>query len=72
MAICVRIFSKLSFSTHPPYQIHAHMLFSLQRGAQQATDKVVEVLESISRPIQSKEEVAQVGTISANGERGDW
>lgn len=33
-----------------------------------ATDKVVSVLDEISRPIQSKEEVAQVGTISANGE----
>ena len=41
----------------------------LKRGAQMAVDKVVKVLESISRPIKSKEEVAQVGTISANGER---
>lgn len=40
----------------------------LKRGAQMATDKVVSVLDEISRPIQSKEEVAQVGTISANGE----
>ena len=40
----------------------------LKRGAQMAVDKVVEVLEDISRPITTKEEVAQVGTISANGE----
>ena len=41
----------------------------LKRGAQMAVDKVVKVLEQISRPITTKEEVAQVGTISANGER---
>merc|ERR1719378_833181 len=40
----------------------------LKKGAQIATEKVVSVLDEISRPIQSKEEVAQVGTISANGE----
>ena len=40
-----------------------------QRGAQLAVDQVVKVLEQISRPITTKEEVAQVGTISANGER---
>ena len=41
----------------------------LKRGAQLAVDKVVAVLEEISRPISTKEEIAQVGTISANGER---
>merc|ERR1719223_1222020 len=41
----------------------------LKKGAQLAVDKVVSVLEGISRPISSKEEVCQVGTISANGER---
>lgn len=41
----------------------------LKRGAQMAVDKVVKVLEQISRPISTKEEIAQVGTISANGER---
>lgn len=40
----------------------------LKRGAQMAVDKVIQVIESISRPITTKEEVAQVGTISANGE----
>merc|ERR1719420_985897 len=34
-----------------------------------AVDEVIKTLESISRPISSKEEVSQVGTISANGER---
>jgi len=41
----------------------------LKRGAQLAVDAVVGVLEKISRPISTKEEIAQVGTISANGER---
>ena len=41
----------------------------LKRGAQMAVDEIVKELEGISRPISSKEEVSQVGTISANGER---
>eukprot|EP01037_Dinobryon_pediforme_P014220 gene14220-14340_t len=41
----------------------------LKRGAQLAVDKIVKVLEEISRPITTKEEIAQVGTLSANGER---
>jgi len=40
----------------------------LKRGAQMAVDKLVLELEAISRPISTKEEVCQVGTISANGE----
>lgn len=41
----------------------------LKRGAQLAVDEVVKILGEISRNITSKEEIAQVGTISANGER---
>lgn len=41
----------------------------LKRGAQLAVDKVMAVLTEISRPISSKEEVSQVGTISANGDK---
>jgi chaperonin GroEL len=41
----------------------------LKRGAQLAVDKCLSVLEEISQPITTKEEVAQVGTISANGDR---
>jgi len=40
----------------------------LKRGIQLAVDTVIETLESISRPISSKEEVGQVGTISANSD----
>lgn len=40
----------------------------LKRGIQLAVDVVVDTLEKISRPISSKEEVGQVGTISANAD----
>jgi len=40
----------------------------LRRGVQLAVDSVVDTLESISRPITSKEEISQVGTISANSD----
>lgn len=40
----------------------------LRRGIMMAVDSVVETLTDISRPITSKEEIAQVGTISANSD----
>merc|ERR1719223_1655780 len=40
----------------------------LRRGVQLAVESVIETLESISKPITSKEEVMQVGTISANSD----
>lgn len=40
----------------------------VRRGIQQAVNVVVETLEEISRPITSKDEVMQVGTISANND----
>lgn len=40
----------------------------LRRGVQMAVDSVVDTLEAISRPITSKEEISQVGTISANAD----
>ena len=40
----------------------------LRRGIQLAVNSVVETLETISRPITSKEEISQVGTISANAD----
>lgn len=41
----------------------------LRRGIQLAVSKVVSTLEEISRPINSKEEISQVGTLSANSDR---
>ena len=40
----------------------------LRRGIQLAVNSVVKTLEEISRPITSKEEISQVGTISANAD----
>ncbi|KJS42876.1 MULTISPECIES: chaperonin GroEL [unclassified Roseovarius] len=40
----------------------------LKRGIDQATSKVVEAIKAASRPVNDSAEVAQVGTISANGE----
>ncbi|GGB88724.1 60 kDa chaperonin 1 [Marivita lacus] len=40
----------------------------LKRGIDLATSKVVEAIKAASRPVEDSAEVAQVGTISANGE----
>jgi chaperonin GroEL len=40
----------------------------LKRGIDMATAKVVEAIKAASRPVKDSDEVAQVGTISANGE----
>eukprot|EP00567_Pseudictyota_dubia_P017437 CAMPEP_0197446236 /NCGR_PEP_ID=MMETSP1175-20131217/11231_1 /TAXON_ID=1003142 /ORGANISM="Triceratium dubium, Strain CCMP147" /LENGTH=567 /DNA_ID=CAMNT_0042977315 /DNA_START=37 /DNA_END=1736 /DNA_ORIENTATION=+ len=40
----------------------------LRRGIQLAVNKTVAALEDVSRPITSKEEIGQVGTISANSD----
>ncbi|MEO1638391.1 MAG: chaperonin GroEL [Pseudomonadota bacterium] len=40
----------------------------LKRGIDLATSKVVEAIKGASRPVTDSDEVAQVGTISANGE----
>lgn len=41
----------------------------LRRGIQLAVTSVVKTLDDISRPITSKEEISQVGTISANSDK---
>merc|ERR1719258_356159 len=41
----------------------------LRRGIQYAADSVVNSLGELSKPISTKEEIAQVATISANSER---
>ncbi|WP_298973886.1 chaperonin GroEL [uncultured Roseobacter sp.] len=40
----------------------------LKRGIDTATSTVIEAIKSASRPVSDSDEVAQVGTISANGE----
>jgi chaperonin GroEL len=41
----------------------------LKRGIDKAVVAVIEAVKKVSKPIKSHEEIAQVGTISANGER---
>jgi chaperonin GroEL len=41
----------------------------LKRGIDLATTKVVEAIKSAARKVENSEEVAQVGTVSANGEK---
>ncbi|HEX8136897.1 MAG TPA: chaperonin GroEL [Pyrinomonadaceae bacterium] len=41
---------------------------ALQRGIQKATERVVEEIKSISKPVKG-DAIAQVGTVSANGDR---
>ena len=41
----------------------------LKRGIDLATKKVVEAIMAAARPVNDSDEIAQVGTISANGER---
>ncbi|MDH5768892.1 MAG: chaperonin GroEL, partial [Nitrospirota bacterium] len=40
----------------------------LKRGIEKAVDVVVEELKKLSKPVQDKKEIAQVGTISANND----
>jgi chaperonin GroEL len=45
-----------------------HNPMDIKRGIDAAVAKVVEVLKDLSKPTKGKTEIAQVGTISANGE----
>ncbi|QGJ72319.1 Heat shock protein 60 family chaperone GroEL [Planctomycetales bacterium 10988] len=42
---------------------------AIRRGIEKATERAIEYLKSIAKPISSKEEVAQIGTISANNDK---
>ena len=41
----------------------------VRRGIQKAVDIIVEELKNLSKPIETSEEIAQVATISANGDK---
>jgi chaperonin GroEL len=45
-----------------------HNPTDLKRGIEEAVAKVVKALEELSKPIKDQSEIAQVGTISANGD----
>jgi chaperonin GroEL len=50
------------------YVTAGHNPMDLKRGIDQATAVLVEALNSISKPCETTEEIAQVGTISANSD----
>lgn len=41
----------------------------LKRGIDKAVEAIIDSVKKVSKPIKSQEEIAQVGTISANGDR---
>ena len=45
-----------------------HNPMDLKRGIDQAVEAIVGQLKTLSKPTQGKKEIAQVGTISANGD----
>ncbi len=46
-----------------------HSPMDIKRGIDKAVDAVVDELKKISTPVKNRDEIAQVGTISANGDR---
>lgn len=42
---------------------------AVRRGIEKATEAAVEALKAMAKPVSSKEEIAQIGTISANSDR---
>ena len=45
-----------------------HNPMELKRGMDKAVEKIVEALKKISKPTKGQKDVAQIGTISANGD----
>ena len=45
-----------------------HDPMTLKRGIDKAVEKAVEELKSLSKPTRNRDEIAQVGTVSANGD----
>jgi chaperonin GroEL len=52
------------------YVTAGHNPMDLKRGIDEATSALVDALNSISKPCETDAEIAQVGTISANGDAG--
>src|SRR5512144_746308 len=46
-----------------------HDPMSLKRGIEKAVTKIVQLLKEQSKPTKGRDEIAQVGTVSANGDR---
>jgi chaperonin GroEL len=63
------VLSRAIFSEGLKLVAAGHDPMSLKRGIDKAVDKVVEELKSLSKPTRDRDEIAQVGTISANNDK---
>jgi chaperonin GroEL len=63
------VLSRAIFSEGLKLVAAGHDPMSIKRGIDKAVAKVVEELKSVSKPTRDREEIAQVGTISANNDK---
>ena len=63
------VLSRAIFSEGLKLVAAGHDPMSIKRGIDKAVAKVVEELKSLSKPTRDREEIAQVGTISANNDK---
>lgn len=62
------VLSRAIFSEGLKMVAAGHDPMSIKRGIDKAVEKVVEELKSLSKPTRDRDEIAQVGTISANND----
>jgi chaperonin GroEL len=63
------VLSRAIFSEGIKLVAAGHDPMSIKRGIDKAVEKVVDELKSLSKPTRDREEIAQVGTISANNDK---
>jgi chaperonin GroEL len=63
------VLSRAIFSEGIKLVAAGHDPMSIKRGIDKAVGKVVDELKSLSKPTRDREEIAQVGTISANNDK---
>ena len=63
------VLSRAIFSEGIKLVAAGHDPMSIKRGIEKAVEKVVEELKSLSKATRDREEIAQVGTISANNDK---
>jgi chaperonin GroEL len=63
------VLSRAIFSEGLRLVAAGHDPMSIKRGIDKAVEKVVEELKSLSKPTRDRDEIAQVGTISANNDK---
>jgi chaperonin GroEL len=63
------VLSRAIFSEGLKLVAAGHDPMSIKRGIEKAVEKVVDELKSLSKPTRDRDEIAQVGTISANNDK---